>query len=466
MAWFMRRSSERTSVMTVYHRSCSRRAQGADVAGRPSASSSCATASHVWAALFGAAVAAWHRLWLALLGLRGRSASRFGVALMRSAVSARCSLVDARCSSLLFGFEAASLRRWRWRGAAGSRSTSSVADDRKTPSSASSTLAAAQAQRRRSAAGAAPRRAAADATAGAAAAAPPRRTRRHRPVSGARSAAMSVAIIDYGSGNLHSAAKAFERAAREHGLDQRDHGDQRSRRGARAPIASCCPASAPSPIAGGGSMPSPAWSRRWTRRCARKGRPFFGICVGMQLMASAGSSMVTPGLGWIGGDVDAHHAARSSAEDPAYGLEHARRARARIRCSTASRSGGRPARLFRAFLSISCRERGRCGGAGRLRRPDHRDRRPRQHGRHAIPSREEPEARACADRQFPEVDSRDPVPRHRPEGRPMRPPRAGRHGARHRVQPRSGRAGASLRARRASNICMSSISTAPSPASR
>ena len=29
---------------------------------------------------------------------------------------------------------------------------------------------------------------------------------------------MSVAIIDYGSGNLHSAAKAFERAARDHGL--------------------------------------------------------------------------------------------------------------------------------------------------------------------------------------------------------------------------------------------------------
>jgi imidazole glycerol-phosphate synthase subunit HisH len=31
---------------------------------------------------------------------------------------------------------------------------------------------------------------------------------------------VSVAIVDYGSGNLHSAAKAFERAARESGLDQ------------------------------------------------------------------------------------------------------------------------------------------------------------------------------------------------------------------------------------------------------
>ena len=31
---------------------------------------------------------------------------------------------------------------------------------------------------------------------------------------------MTVAIVDYGSGNLHSAAKAFERAARESGHDQ------------------------------------------------------------------------------------------------------------------------------------------------------------------------------------------------------------------------------------------------------
>ena len=45
----------------------------------------------------------------------------------------------------------------------------------------------------------------------------------------AGSAAMSVAIVDYGSGNLHSAAKAFERAAREPGRAAEDHGDARSR---------------------------------------------------------------------------------------------------------------------------------------------------------------------------------------------------------------------------------------------
>src|SRR5207237_6161191 len=44
--------------------------------------------------------------------------------------------------------------------------------------------------------------------------------RRDRPVSAAGGAAVTVAIVDYGSGNLHSAAKAFERAARESGRDQ------------------------------------------------------------------------------------------------------------------------------------------------------------------------------------------------------------------------------------------------------
>ena len=73
---------------------------------------------------------------------------------------------------------------------------------------------------------------------------------------------MSVAIIDYGSGNLHSAAKAFERAAREAGVDEAIAVTSDPDGGARRPTASCCPASAPSPIAGAGSMPCPAWSTR------------------------------------------------------------------------------------------------------------------------------------------------------------------------------------------------------------
>ena len=54
-----------------------------------------------------------------------------------------------------------------------------------------------------------------------------------------------------------------------------------------------------------------------------RGRPFLGICVGMQLMASRGlEHEVTEGLGWIEGDVGRPGALRSRPEDPAYGLEH------------------------------------------------------------------------------------------------------------------------------------------------
>src|SRR5262249_58542089 len=59
-----------------------------------------------------------------------------------------------------------------------------------------------------------------DAAGGAQRVAPGAALRGHRPVSGAGSAAVTVAIVDYGSGNLHSAAKAFERAAREAELAQ------------------------------------------------------------------------------------------------------------------------------------------------------------------------------------------------------------------------------------------------------
>jgi glutamine amidotransferase len=50
----------------------------------------------------------------------------------------------------------------------------------------------------------------------------------------------------------------------------------------------------------------------------RRGRPFFGICVGMQLMAERGREYeVTPGLGWIGGEVD-----KIAPSDPALKIPH------------------------------------------------------------------------------------------------------------------------------------------------
>ena len=128
---------------------------------------------------------------------------------------------------------------------------------------------------------------------------------------------MSVAIVDYGSGNLHSAAKAFERAAHDAGLDQ--------------PIVVT---SDPAVVARADRVVLPgvgafADCRRGLDAVAgmvealeavvrRGGRPFFGICVGMQLLAERGREYeVTAGLGWIAGEVD-----RITPSDPNLKIPH------------------------------------------------------------------------------------------------------------------------------------------------
>lgn len=114
-----------------------------------------------------------------------------------------------------------------------------------------------------------------------------------------------VAIIDYGSGNLHSAAKAFERAARDSGSESRIvvTADPDVVRAADRVV-----------LPGVGAF---ADCRRGLEAVAGlhetledvvrgKGRPFLGICVGMQLLASRGLEHgVTEGLGWIAGEVRA-----------------------------------------------------------------------------------------------------------------------------------------------------------------
>jgi len=128
---------------------------------------------------------------------------------------------------------------------------------------------------------------------------------------------MSVAIVDYGSGNLHSAAKAFERAARESGHDQ--------------PIVVT---SDPAKVAAAsrvvlpgvgafadcrqGLEAIPGMIDALEAAVRKNGRPFFGICVGMQLMAERGREyQVTPGLGWIAGEVD-----RIAPSDPNLKIPH------------------------------------------------------------------------------------------------------------------------------------------------
>jgi imidazole glycerol-phosphate synthase subunit HisH len=113
-----------------------------------------------------------------------------------------------------------------------------------------------------------------------------------------------VAIIDYGSGNLHSARKAFERAAGELASppwvvvtsdpDAVRKADRIVLPGVGA-FADCK----------AGLDAVPGMREVLEERVIGTGVPFLGICVGMQLMATEGREKgVTPGLGWIAGAVE------------------------------------------------------------------------------------------------------------------------------------------------------------------
>lgn len=114
---------------------------------------------------------------------------------------------------------------------------------------------------------------------------------------------MQVAIIDYGSGNLRSAQKAFERAAKEAGLSANiqltndaewvSKADRIVLPGVGA-YADC--------RAGLDAVDGMVEALEQT--VIKEAKPFFGICVGMQLMAERGLEKgTTNGLGWIAGDV-------------------------------------------------------------------------------------------------------------------------------------------------------------------
>ena len=115
---------------------------------------------------------------------------------------------------------------------------------------------------------------------------------------------MSVAIVDYGSGNLHSAAKAFERAARESGHDQPIDVTSDPAKVAKADRV-VLPGVGAFADCRRGLDAIPGMIDALEQTVCLRGRPFFGICVGMQLMAERGREyQVTPGLGWIPGEVD------------------------------------------------------------------------------------------------------------------------------------------------------------------
>jgi imidazole glycerol-phosphate synthase subunit HisH len=114
---------------------------------------------------------------------------------------------------------------------------------------------------------------------------------------------VTVAIIDYSSGNLHSAQKAFERAALEAGLPERINVSSRPEEVLAAERIV---------LPGVGAF---ADCRRGLDRVAgmvealeesvrRRGKPFLGVCVGAQLLATRGlEHEVVSGLDWIAGDV-------------------------------------------------------------------------------------------------------------------------------------------------------------------
>ena len=128
---------------------------------------------------------------------------------------------------------------------------------------------------------------------------------------------MTVVIVDYGSGNLHSAAKAFERAARESGNDERIvvTGDpEEVLRADRVVL----PGVGAFADCRRGLDAVAGMVQALNTRVRRQGRPFLGICVGMQLMAERGREYeVTPGLGWIAGEVD-----RIAPSDPGLKIPH------------------------------------------------------------------------------------------------------------------------------------------------
>jgi glutamine amidotransferase len=112
---------------------------------------------------------------------------------------------------------------------------------------------------------------------------------------------MTVVIVDYGSGNLRSAAKAFEREAQGESIivtgDARDlaRADRIVLPGVGA-FGDCA----------AGLRALPGMVEALEENVVVRGKPFLGICVGMQLMATRGLEHgVHQGLGWIEGEVRA-----------------------------------------------------------------------------------------------------------------------------------------------------------------
>lgn len=115
---------------------------------------------------------------------------------------------------------------------------------------------------------------------------------------------MTVAIVDYGSGNLHSARKAFERAARECGLSASSITVTTDPDVVRLADRVVLPGVGAFADCRNGLAAVGGMTEALTELTQKRARPFLGICVGMQLLATRGLEYeAVDGLGWIAGDV-------------------------------------------------------------------------------------------------------------------------------------------------------------------
>ena len=127
---------------------------------------------------------------------------------------------------------------------------------------------------------------------------------------------MLTALIDYDSGNLHSAQKAFERMAREigHGTIVVTSEPEVVARADRIVL----PGDGAFPACRDALFAYEGLGEAIIEAVEEKGRPFLGICVGMQMLATVGHEYrETPGFGWIGGEI-----CRIEPSDPSMKVPH------------------------------------------------------------------------------------------------------------------------------------------------
>ncbi len=114
---------------------------------------------------------------------------------------------------------------------------------------------------------------------------------------------MNTVIIDYGSGNLHSVAKAFERAGADHKIKTKVLVSNKPADLEKAERI-VLPGVGAFKDCMNGLLAVEGLREALQSEVITKGKPILGICVGMQLMATRGlEHETTKGLGWIAGDV-------------------------------------------------------------------------------------------------------------------------------------------------------------------